>query len=81
MLLTRSHVLSNKLKDYTKRLIATHDLKPDSAEEGNNINYMLGDDEREVNHTIFTILADDFPLICTFNYFLKLLENTLRYIP
>ncbi|KAH8146891.1 uncharacterized protein LAJ45_08970 [Morchella importuna] len=79
VLLTRSHVLSNKLKDYTKRLIATHDLKPDPTEGGSDmLSYMLGDDEREVNHTIFTMLADDFPLICTFNYFLKLLENTLR---
>lgn len=41
---------------------------------------MLGDEEREVNHTIFTILADDFPLVCTFNYFIKLLENTIRYV-
>lgn len=41
---------------------------------------MLGDDEREVNHTIFTVLAEDFPLVCTFNFFIKLLENTIRFV-
>lgn len=81
-MLTRSPVLSHKLKGYTKRLIATHAPEPSSAAPSGRegVSIMLGDDERDVNHTIFTMLPEDFPLVCTFNYFMKLLENTLRYV-
>lgn len=79
MLLTRSSVLSNKLEAYTKRLIATQLNTPSSTIDNNeDMLHFIAQDDREVNDTIFSIKDEDFPLVCTFNHFVKLLENTVR---
>lgn len=79
MLLTRSSVLSNKLEVYTKRLIATQLNKANSTVDNNeDMLRFITQDDREVNDTVFSIKDEDFPLVCTFNHFVKLLENTVK---
>lgn len=79
VLLTRSSVLSNKLEVYTKRLIDTQLNKANSTVDDNeDMLRFITQDDREVNDTIFSIKDEDFPLVCTFNHFVKLLENTVK---
>ncbi|KAF8241597.1 hypothetical protein K440DRAFT_665246 [Wilcoxina mikolae CBS 423.85] len=80
LLLTRSTGLAQKLKLYTKRLINTRlgvveeDL-PSGAED--RINYS-DDFEEDSNRDILSLKDADFPLACTFNHFLKLLDNSIK---
>lgn len=72
-------MLSNKLEVYTKRLIATQLNKANAIlDDNDDALHFIAQDDREVNDTVFSIKDEDFPLICTFNHFVKLLENTVR---
>lgn len=72
-------MLSDKLELYTKRLITTQLNKTKAPVEDNkNPLHLITQDDREVNDTVFSIKDEDFPLVCTFNHFMKLLENTVR---
>lgn len=74
-------MLSNKLEVYTKRLIATQLNKANvnaTLNDDDDALHFIAQDDREVNDTVFSIRDEDFPLVCTFNHFVKLLENTVR---
>lgn len=73
-------MLSNKLEVYTKRLIATQLNKASvhATLDDDDALHFIAQDDREVNDTVFSIRDEDFPLVCTFNHFVKLLENTVR---
>ncbi|KAI5837906.1 hypothetical protein DFP73DRAFT_600345 [Morchella snyderi] len=79
VLLTRSNVLSDKLEQYTKRLISTkfgeRDLDSDERKDHSNF---IAEGDKEVNDTVFSVSEECFPLVCTFSHFMKLLENTIR---
>lgn len=82
VLLTRSSVLSDKLELYTKRLIATHVKDAQStADDDEDPPKSVAHDGREVNDTVFSIEDKDFPLVCSFDYFMQLLENTAKCVP
>lgn len=38
------------------------------------------DSEEDTNQDLFSLDEQDFPLVCTFSYFLRLLENTIRSV-
>jgi hypothetical protein len=75
-------VLSNKLERYTKALINTHvdEVDPQAEEEGNSKTalQLIAQDDREVKETISSFRDENFPLVCTFDHFMKVLENTVR---
>lgn len=81
-MLTRSSVLADKLEVYTKRLISTQlgQVQPAAEGDQNPLN-LIGQNDREVHDTVFSIKEQDFPLVCTFNHFMKILENTARLVP
>jgi hypothetical protein len=67
---------------YTKRLISTQHSKTDArADESEDFLYPTEqDDDREVNDTVFSLKEGNFPLVCSFGHFMKLLENTARQV-
>lgn len=82
LLLTRSNELANKLKDYINRLMRT--LATNSADEGEQQERELplpdAEDDEDQCDTIFELQDGSFPLVCTFDKFLELLENTIRNV-
>lgn len=80
LLLTRSPHLSSKLETFTRSL-----FKSQVSTEESSTGYLaeektLLDAEAEMQETdtIFSARNASFPLICTFDWFLGLLENTIR---
>ena len=75
VLLTRSDVLAGKLKSYTQRLIKTLAAR----ESSEVIQYEAQDNtmtESSQEHDSLLSLSDDsFPLVCSFDRFLRLLEK------
>ncbi|KAL8732005.1 MAG: hypothetical protein Q9181_004094 [Wetmoreana brouardii] len=82
LLLTRSDELAGKLKDYINRLMKT--LAASSADEGEQQERQLplpdAEDDKDQCDTIFELQDGSFPLVCTFDQFLELLENTIRNV-
>lgn len=80
LLLTRSKGLAQKLKVYTKRLIDTRRgiIDPD-AQIGEDTATSWDDSEEDTTQNLLSLDEHDFPLVCTFNYFLRLLENLVKY--
>lgn len=81
ILLTRSSFLADKLDSYTRRLIET--LSSKSIEKGDSSQYgeyalsrTAEEDPRK--STVFTLRDQSFPLICTWDSFLGILENTIQ---
>lgn len=74
LLLTRSKDLAQRLKLYTKRLINTRlgIIAEDQGGGGGNV----GEDTTQ---DLLSLNDEDFPLVCTFDYFLRLLENLVKY--
>lgn len=82
LLLTRSKELANKLKRYTQRLIDTRLGTIGENSTSHNEQEIAG--EGAEAHTTLELLAlreEEFPLVCTFDYFLRLVENSIRYAP
>jgi len=82
LLLTRSTGLAQKLKLYTKRLINTRlgVVEEDTASGAEDrINYS-DDFEEDTTRDILSLEDSDFPLVCTFNHFLRLLDNAIKYV-
>jgi hypothetical protein len=81
LLLTRSTGLAHKLKLYTKRLINSRlevfEQIPSPGDE-DYINTSANSEE-DTTQDLLSLKDGDFPLVCTFNYFLQLLENSLKY--
>ncbi|KAF8459699.1 hypothetical protein BDZ91DRAFT_741800 [Kalaharituber pfeilii] len=80
ILVTRSKQLANKLHVELNALVNAQLLdhtqnKPRSAEntEGN-----WDGASEETNESLFTLKQNQFPLVCTFAHFLRLIENTIR---
>ncbi|KAH0545413.1 hypothetical protein FGG08_000554 [Glutinoglossum americanum] len=79
VLLTRSAFLSAKLRLYTKRLIETQTsraLQLDGSQPPDDI--LLETEDDLAVDSISTLRDDVFPLICTFDQFLRILENTVK---
>ncbi|OCL09185.1 hypothetical protein AOQ84DRAFT_221144 [Glonium stellatum] len=80
VLLTRSSFLSDKLRAYTKKLIETltsKSLNLEQLPEDEDPFLDTGGDDL-AGDTVFTLSDESFPLICTFDQFLRILENTVR---
>ncbi|CUS08892.1 unnamed protein product [Tuber aestivum] len=76
VLLTRSKRLVSKLRDNTDGLIEAKLGERKRATEGNYVN---SDDFDDNTRKQFSSLTDaDFPLVCTFDYLLRLIENSIR---
>ena len=78
VLLTRSGFLADKLSSYTRRLIETLSSKSaelDSSQESENRASTTAE-EHPRNTTVFTLRDQSFPLVCTWEDFLGILENT-----
>ena len=79
LLLTRSSRLAKKLKGYTQRLIDTRlgTAGRDSVSDGEQ----SANPDHEEGHTtrdLFSLKEEAFPLVCTFDHFLRLVENSIR---
>ncbi|RPB01643.1 P-loop containing nucleoside triphosphate hydrolase protein [Choiromyces venosus 120613-1] len=72
VLLTKSEILAGKLRDNTDGLIEARVGKRQR-------HYGVGVDGDENTRKQYLSLTDeDFPLVCTFDYLLKLMENSIR---
>lgn len=85
LLLTRSHELANKLKVYTNRLmrsLATSSVGQDEQQERELALPRADDDDDDDDwcDTIFELQDGSFPLVCTYDGFLELLENTIKRV-
>ena len=82
LLLTRSTELATKLKDYIKRLMRTLAANAIVQVEQQEREFPLPDVEDDDDHcdTVFELQNDSFPLVCTFDRFLQLLENTIKSV-
>jgi hypothetical protein len=85
LLLTRSSRLAKKLKDYTQRLIDTRLLidTPLGITDGDSVpgGGQRANPDHEEERTIrdlFSLKEEAFPLVCTFDHFLRLVENSIR---
>lgn len=79
LLLTRSPHLASKLKKFTKSLFESQMPTELAAGFLNNKDISLdAEDEMQETDTIFSVRNPPLPLACTFDWFLGLLENTVR---
>lgn len=81
LFLTRSKDVAQTLKLYTKRLINTRLGIIAEDQSGDCDNSIPKESEEETTKDLFSLDQEDFPLVCTFDYFLRLLENLVRYLP
>lgn len=81
VLLTRSSFLVDKLRVYVCKLIEGLASEPLKLKTGQEDDAPLGRSTVDLDTTssALDLSDDDFPLICTFEDFLELLENTVRY--
>jgi hypothetical protein len=80
VLLTRSNFLTDKLRAYTKKLIETLTSKSLNLEQlpDDEDSFLDTDGKDLAGDTVFTLSDGNFPLVCTFDQFLRILENTVR---
>lgn len=76
--MTRSEPLSRKLRLELQRLIQTQLVGADAA-GGDPARDDVEAQENAVTLSLFSLQPTDFPLVCTFKYFMTLLENTIKY--
>ena len=78
VLLTRSPHLADKLKTYARRLIETLSPEPLGLELSQQIGqeFSATIEESLGKEDVTTLRDDSFPLVCTWDNFLQLLENT-----
>ena len=79
VLLTRSSFLAEKIQNYADRLIETLLSKSPSSESFKFEEHLLSRrvEEDSENDSVLTLRDQSFPLICTFERFLRILENTI----
>ena len=79
LLLTRSPHLANKLRSYTRSLFESQ-LPTEILRRLLVVEESLLDAENEIQKTdtISSFKDSPLPLVCTFDWFLGLLENTVR---
>ena len=82
LLLTRSPELAAKLKDYISRLMRT--LTANTIDQGDQQERetpsLVAEDVDDRCDTVFELQNDSFPLVCTFDRFLRILENTIESV-
>ncbi|KAF8535500.1 hypothetical protein BDD12DRAFT_892638 [Trichophaea hybrida] len=80
VLLTCSKYLANQLRDYTKNLIRSQ--LSEVATQGDLDHHVLnlGEENLTLLNSWTTLENDDYPLVCTFEQLLKLLENDVEYL-
>lgn len=79
LLLTRSPHLSSKLTTFTRSLFASQiSTESSTAYWAKGKTLLDAEAEMQETDTIFSARTASFPLICTFDWFLGLLENTIR---
>lgn len=79
LLLTRSPHLAEKLRRYTGSLLESQpSLKSLTGSLAGGRKLLVADDELQETDTILAVRNHHLPLICTFDWFLGLLENTVR---
>ena len=80
LLLTRSTELATKLKDYINRLMRTlaANTIDQSVQQERDFPLPDAEDDDDRCDTVFQLQNDSFPLVCTFDRFLQLLENTIK---
>ena len=78
ILLTRSGFLADKLNSYTRRLIETLSSNPVNLDPLRQSEYTFAvpAEEDSANNTVLTLRDESFPLVCTWESFLGILENT-----
>ena len=79
VLLTRSVFLADKLNSYTRRLIKTLSSKSTDVGSSQPSEHTFSVTAKEdfEKSTIFTLRDTSFPLVCTWENFLGILENTV----
>lgn len=80
LLLTRSKDLAQKLNLYTKRLINTRLGIIAGDRHGEDDRGFAKELEEDTTRDLLSLNDEDFPIVCTFNHFLRLLENLVRYL-
>lgn len=85
MLVTRSQLLAKRLKAELNLLIQSRLQRKEFGEYA-----IVSDDPRrtenwdglnkDTTQQLLSLQNKDFPLVCTFDHFLRLLENTVKYI-
>lgn len=80
VLLTRSSFLADKLRVYICKLIESLTSESPKQKISQGDDDSLGNLAVDSRPTIsaLNLSDDDFPLVCTFDDFLELLENTVR---
>jgi hypothetical protein len=79
ILLTRSRILVEKLKVYTKRLVESQLSKVLPTEEQTD-DFTLGEENLIISKTLVSLEDGDFPLVCTFDQLLRLLEQSVESV-
>ena len=80
VLLTRSGFLAEKLRSYTRNLIESlspNSHKSESPQQTDHPFLMTGDEDSDKD-SVLTLRDESFPLVCTWDHFLRILENTIR---
>ena len=82
LLLTRSTELATKLKDYINRLMRAWaaDTVDQGEQQEREFPLLDVEDDDDRCDTVFKLQNDSFPLVCTFDRFLQLLENTIKSV-
>ena len=78
--MTRSSHLADKLRHYTRKLLHTALSNAASLEQMNDGD--LGEErideaDKSLEKTVLELKNSSFPLVCTFEAILRLLENTI----
>lgn len=77
VLLTRSSHLTEKLRTYARSLIRTL-MSRSSVQEGDEIDIAACANLDALEYGVFDLRNPMYPLVCTFDQFLGLIENTIR---
>jgi hypothetical protein len=80
LLLTRSKNLAQKLNINAKGLInAKLGITSGLVEPEETTVGTYDDSPEDTNGNFLALTDDDFPIVCTFNYFIRLMENAIRF--
>ncbi|RPB01671.1 hypothetical protein L873DRAFT_646035 [Choiromyces venosus 120613-1] len=78
LLLTKSEILAERLRDNTDDLIDTHKIVGESEtprEPGGHADF-----DENTRKQFLSVTDEDFPLVCTFGYLFRLIENSIRFV-
>ena len=83
ILLTASSLLAERIRLHTKDLIRTLTNAAPKGEDSTTASHNVLPQHRDLDvvQSVFELDAESFPLICSFDEFLLMLEKTQRYRP